>query len=344
MREETPISVKKIWVNVKNFWWVCALALLVTMGLVAVSAWKEYQRDRIAAQRDTYQANSMIFFPVDSEMEATTLMTVLTSQQIVSQIDAQLAAQGWETTDGNRDKISAIWQGNCFPITVISEGEARTRLISETATEALLAWLQEHLGGRGQIVNQTEVYTCIERASGQVETYPLGTPRDAGLTLKSFLGWKKLMIVCAGVLCGAAVIFVLMIFDTKLRTKKEAASVCPYPFLGTVGKNAGEEGKAVYTMACRHRTLGGTNLLYAAYSHSDLFVQAAQIAEGTGDCAVQAVIWEKERLEQLKDQTEYGGAVLFICLNRDTVDQIEMVAQDIKNLQIPMIGYVVVEG
>ena len=64
MREETPISVKKIWVNVKKFWWVCALTMAATVGLVAVSTWKEYQRDRIAAQRDTYQADSMIFFPV----------------------------------------------------------------------------------------------------------------------------------------------------------------------------------------------------------------------------------------------------------------------------------------
>lgn len=344
MREETPISVKKIWVNVKKFWWVCALTMAATVGLVAVSTWKEYQRDRIAAQRDTYQADSMIFFPVESEMEATTLIAVLNSQQVVSQVDAQLAAQGWEALDGDRDKMSTIWQGNCFPITVISEGEERARLISESATEALLAWLQKHLGGRGQIVNRTEVFTCIERASGRVETFPLGSPRNVSLSLKSFLGWKKLMIVCAGVLCGAAVIFVLLIFDTKLRSKKEAAGICPYPCLGTLGKNAGEEGKAVYAMARRRLPREGGRILYAAYSSSDLFSQAVLAANGQEDGVVRAAVWEKERLEIIRDGAQYDSAVLFVRLNKDTADQIETVMQDMKNLQIPLVGYVVAEG
>ncbi len=345
MREETPISVRKIWVNVKSFWWICALTMLAAIGLVGLSTWREYQADKLAAQRDTYQADSMIYFPIETEPEATTLMTLLDSQQIVALIDEQLAAQGMEAYSSDQDKLSIEWKGSCFPITVISEGEERTRLISETATECLLAWAEEYLNGTGQIVNRTQVYTCIERSSNMVDVYPLGTPRSVKLSLKSFLGWKKLMIICAGALCGAAVVFVLMIFDTKLRTKKEIASICSYPFLGTLGKKAEEEMKAVYVMACRNVSPGKGTVLYAGYSESDGLHRAAEQAKGMdGGCAVRSAIWGKERLELLKDRTEYGGAVLFVHLNQDTVDQVEMMMEDMKNLQIPVIGYVVAEG
>ena len=149
------------------------------------------------------------------------MMTVLGSQQILDKINQALEAVGQPAFDSGNETLSIDWQGNCFPITVLTEGEERTRLVSETATEELLHWAEEHLGKDGQIVNETSIYTCIELSNGSVVTYPLGTQRSVSLSVSSFLGWKKLMIICAGIFCGVAGIFVLLIFDTKLRTKKE---------------------------------------------------------------------------------------------------------------------------
>jgi len=340
MREETPISTQKIWIHIKKFWWVCLLTTAAAVAMVAFTTWREYRFDKASALRDTYQANSMIYFPTENEDQARTLMTVLNSEQVVSRLNAALAERGLQEFDSGQDKLSIEWKGNCFPITVLAEGEERARLLSEAATESLLQWAEEHLGKTGQIVNHTELFTALERSSGEVEIYLLGTPRNVKLGIGSFLGWKKLMVICAGVFCGAALIFVLLIFDTKLRSKKEVANICDYPCLGSIRKSSQQDTEAV--AAVLRRVMPEEAALYVSCSSNDTVRKVAEKSENR--CHVKAEGWEKDRLEVLKEKEAYGGAVVFVRLNYDTVDQLECVLEDLENLKIKISGYVVTEG
>ncbi len=346
MREETPISAEKIWIHIKKYWWVCVLTAAVAVAAVVLDTWREYRANAAAALRDTYQADSMIYYPIETEPEATTLLTLLDSQQMIGRVNEALAAEGLEEFDGGTDKLSMAWKGSCFPITVISEGEERTRLISTTLTEALLEWAEEHMGSEGQIVNHTQVYPCLVQASGAVTVYPPGASRAVGLTFGSFLGWKKLMVMCAGFLCGAAFLFVLLIFDTKLRTRQEAAQVCEYPCLGEVKrrvKDPGKEWAAINAViGCHLPSSGG--ILYVTFSNEKAVNQAAAGVLPENRERVRACVWSRDRLEVLCKETPAAGAVLLICLNQDRVNQVETLAEDMENRKIPILGYVVTEG
>ena len=345
MREETPISAKKILVNIKHFWWICACTTCLAVLFVAMGTWREYRANQMAALRDTYQADSMIYFPTANEDQARTLMTVLNSQQIISGLNEVLTEQGMAKYDSSKDKSHIEWKGNCFPITLISEGEERTRLISEYVTENLLNWVEEHIGGEGQVVNQTTLYTCIELATGNVLTYKLGTERRVQLSMADFLGWKKIMVICAGFLCGCALIFVLLIFDTKLRTKKEVESICKYPCFGLIRKAAEEEVDAAVSMIKHNMDWTQNRLLLVQVTENQV---TEKIKERGGSisstCQLESCIWSKEKIDVMNTDICQASALMVIQLNKDTVDSIEEVQNELENLHIKIIGYVITEG
>ena len=229
---ENMISVRKIWKNIKKYWWICVLFLLAYGLTVAKNVWSAYQADVRAAQQDTYQASGMVYYPHADEEEGKFFVALCTTERVVDRVNGELLQNGFDKYGSEGDSIEVHWIGNTFGLTLLGEGQERMSCMMDAFLRCWLEEAQAVSGKEGSVLNDTSVRPCVVKENGSVVVYEDPSQRQAGISLGDIITWRRLMIAAAAFFAGVLVIFVLIVFDERIRTKEEIEEWMSAPCLG----------------------------------------------------------------------------------------------------------------
>ena len=70
---ETIISTKKIWANIKAFWWICLVTLALAAGVVAFSTYRSYQANKAVETKDSYVGSAVLYLSSTNDKDASLL-------------------------------------------------------------------------------------------------------------------------------------------------------------------------------------------------------------------------------------------------------------------------------
>ena len=340
-RQENIISTKKISQNIKKYWWICLLCLLAYLAVLAADIRKTYQADVAAASRDTYQASGMVYYPHEDEEEGKYFVTLCTTDRVLDLVNEALTSQGYAEYGAGGDSLNINWQGNTFGLTLYGEGEARMECMMDAFLSAWLSQAEEVSGKSGSILNETTVVPCLIKSTGAVVTYSDPSERRATLALSDIVTWRRLMVSAAAVFAGAIVIFIVIIFDKKIRTEEEIREVLDIPYICTV--KSGEEKKEELLYAflqgiCRREHKSHIGL---AYLHGE--EEAGRLNLQRDEIQLELLPGGCNTAETVRKSVQMDGIVLALRLNRDRLDEAAQTADRIRLLGIPFLGYILME-
>ena len=340
-RQENIISTKKISQNIKKYWWICLLCLLAYLAVLGVDIWRTYQADVAAASRDTYQASGMVYYPHEDEEEGKYFVTLCTTDRVLDLVNETLTSQGYAEYGAGGDSLNINWQGNTFGLTLYGEGEARMECMMDAFLSAWLSQAEEISAKSGSVLNETTVVPCLIKSNGAVVTYSNPSERKATLALSDIVTWRRLMVSAAAVFAGAIVIFIVIIFDKKIRTEEEIREVLDIPYICTV--KAGEEKSEALLYAflqgiCHKENRHHIGLVCLqseeVTGHINHQMDEIQLEILPGGC---------DTAEAVQKGTQMDGIVLALRLNRDRLDEAVRAADRIRLLGIPFLGYILME-
>ncbi len=336
---ENLISTRKIWQNIRKYWWICILCVLAYGALVAVDVWRAYQSDVQAAVRDTYQASGMVYYPHSDEEEGRFFVTLCTTERVVDRVNEALTANGYSEY-GADDSIEVNWIGNTFGLTLIGEGEERMACMMDSFLHFLLEEAQEVAGKEGSILNETSVRPCLVKSNGSVIVYEDASQRQATLSLGDIITWRRAMIAAAAFFAGALIIFVLIIFDEKIRTKEEIEDMLTAPCLGVLRtKNDQEVFRALTEGLCRKQNIGA--LTFITWKGTEcLQEKLAKMGEAFSYEILEDICGNPE---MMRKATAADHLVLAIRLNQDKKSALKQVLEDLELIGNDILGYLLLE-
>lgn len=345
---ETVISVKKIWQNIKQFWWVI-LIFVALFSLVLVRDMRNtYVADQEIASRDTYQSSVLLYYPHRDNEQGLAFVVLCESEMVTSSVNAQLKENGF-VPYGVGDTFSVDWIGNSFGISLVGEGKERMLLMAQLFGEAILASAYEVTGNVGSVLTKAWVTPCLVKSSGAVVALEDASQRQASFSLKEFLNWKRLMVIGAAFFMGFAVIFVAILLDKKVRTREELDAVLVLPCIGVIKKKKKDFWHVTVDLLaniCAKRQFRKVALISVKTftEGSDLkkdLEQRMQVVSSLGQCAVEeGITIDGSAFAACKDA---DGLVLMVSANRDHLDQVVYAVKNMNLLEKDWIGYILFE-
>ena len=344
----TVISVKKIWQNIKQFWWVI-LIFVTLFSMVLVRDMKNtYAADQALAAKDTYQSSVLLYYPHRDSEQGYAFVVLCESEMVIARVNARLEGQGF-TEYNPSDVLNINWIGNSFGITLMGEGEDRMLLMAEAFGEAILSSAYEVTGNEGSILNKAWVAPCLVKSSGAVVLLDDVSQRQASFSLKEFLSWKRLMVMGAAVFMGFAVIFIAIILDKKVRTREEMDATLDIACIGVIKKKKKDSWHLtteLLAQVCEKRQC--KNLAFVSIKECDegriLKQELEKKLQSTGymeDVVIaEGVVMNGSAFSVGK---EAEGLVLLVSANRDQLDQVGYAVKSMELLEKKWIGYILFE-
>lgn len=339
---ETIISTKKIWANIKAFWWICLVTLALAAGVVAFSTYRSYQANKAVETKDSYIGSAVLYLSSTNDKDARAYAAILKSQATIQAVNDALEKAGMKAYSSATDSFSIQSQSDstAFGLTILSIGQERTALLLEVVIEQVLSTASDVMGVKAELLSEGVVKPCVWYADGSFRTLASPDQRVVHLSLSDFVTWKKLMIVCAGAFLGVAAIFVAILFDNKVRSSEELQAVLEIPYFGEVGgRKAGEQEKTWFMLQTQFLHHTGTLALITAGKDDKLSMLGAQIGEKL-ECKVQTGDRAAMCVDAMKMCAQSAGVILAVRADRDTMPQIRTLAEQMKVAQIPLKGYI----
>ena len=339
---ETIISTKKIWANIKAFWWICLVTLALAAGVVAFSTYRSYQANKAVEAKDSYIGSAVLYLSSTNDKDARAYAAILRSQSTIQAVNQALAEAGMEAYSTATDSfmIQSQSDSTAYGLTILSIGQERTAVLLDTVIEQVLLTASEVMEVKAELLSEGLVKPCIWYADGSYRTLASADQRQVSLSLADFVTWKKLMIVSAGAFLGLAAIFVAILFDNKVRSSEELQAVLEIPCFGEVGgRKKNEQEKTWFMLQTQFLHHKGTLALVTAGKDDKLAALGAEIADKlqctvqTGDKAVTCV-------DAMKMCAQCDGVILAVRADKDTMPQIRTLAEQMKVAQIPLKGYI----
>jgi hypothetical protein len=210
----------------------------------------------------------------------------------------------------------------------------------------MLEVIWEATGVSGYIIDAATVAPCMIDASNNTIIYSDITQKQVSLSLRDFLTWKKVMILCAGVFLGLALIFVAILFDQKVRSREEIDALGQLPCMGVIRKKREDDKKVVYELAktvCQSHQI--SNLLMATVGKNpDIEKLAQDFQTATGTLlqvqAGESVLSSSETIERCKTN---DGLILVIRANKDTMVSVRRTIDMLEMMDVKTLGYILIE-
>jgi len=339
----TVISTQKIWQNVKHLWWICLLFFVAYGSLLGMNVWKAYQADLAAVKLDTYQASIQIYYPHETSEEAEAFIILGESNQVLSALNESLMAAGYQPYgQGVGDKISIQRIGSSFGTTVIAEGEARSQYMAQRFGEIMVESGEEVMGKQGGLMGNAITVPCVLRSNGATVVFDRVEDKHIGFSVMDFVSWKKIMVLGATVLLGAAVIFVVILFDKKVRAREEVDTVLCLPCIAEVKRKKAESGVLFATIAealCRKEQVQRL-VLVSAEKNNELPV-LQNILKDLAGVTVKTRESVLESADAVRACAEADGVILVIGMNKDRLDRISQSVTNLELVSAKVLGYII---
>ena len=343
---ENIITPQKIWENLKRFWWFCVIPLLLCVAFVYSDTMDDYRTNQAAAAKDTYMASALVYYPTEDEETGKGNMVIFKSKRTLEKVNEILEANGYAPFDEGQDSMEVGHTMASYGITLIGEGKERMLCMGQAFAESMLEVIKEATGMAGYIVDAATVAPCMTDASGNTIIYRDVSQKQITLSLRSFLTWKKMMILCAGVFLGLALIFVAILFDKKVRSREDLEVFGSLKCMGVLGKKEEEEQRFLILAALcsdhpvRELALVSVGSWPKKASLSDLPRKLKEREEIPAVIQGEHAASAADIIEQCRDA---GTAILMIQINRDEVTAVQKALANMEMAQVQVPGYILIE-
>lgn len=337
---ETMISTQKIWQNIKRFWWVFVICLAAYGAITGKDIINTMRADQIALSRDTYQASTLLYFPHRDNEEGLAFVVLCESEMVVNAVNERLEANGYAAY-GDGDIFDINWVGNSFGLTLTGEGRERMLCMAQAFGESILKSALDVMEKEGSILNEASVLPCVVRSTGAVTVYEDASQRSVSFSLRDFMTWRRLMVLCAMIFIGVAFVFVAIILDRKVRTREELEAVLTVPCIGVICKKKPESREltlAVLSRLCRKEETE-TLAIISAGACGELEDLAREAGKSV------KVVTGQQLAKQAAAVPVCEAAdrvVLVVCVNQDTIDEVCQAAKTLELLGTRFLGYLLI--
>lgn len=341
----TVISTQKIWHNVKHLWWICLLFFAAYGSLLGMNVWKAYQEDQQAIQQDTYQASIQIYYPHETSEEAEAFIILGESNRVLSALNESLIKRGYKPYgSGTGDKISIQRIGSSFGTTLIAEGEERSQYMAQRFGEIMVESGKEVMGKQGGLMGDALTVPCVLRSNGTTMVFDTVEDKVISFSVMDFVSWKKIMVLGATVLLGGAVIFVVILFDKKVRAREELEEVLNLPCIAEIKKKK-QESRALFvaiTQALCHKCQIH-ELVVASPEKSDILPELQQMLTCVNDLTVTVKESTLESADTVQVCGKADGVILVVHLNHDRLDRVSQSVTNLKLVSADVLGYILID-
>lgn len=335
---EMIISPNKIWHNVKRYWWIALITLGPVVAYVLFTGIRNYRYDVASAQLDGYQSISTVYINSKDEDYTDSYKWLLYSDNLRDELDGMLKENGFEEFDKNVDIVVITRMGDSmyYELMVRSVGQERTEFVATAYTELLLSHAKKVMGLKGQVIDYPSLKTYVKFHDGSYQTFELGKPKTVSLSLRTFITWNKLMLLCAGGFLWIAIIMVFVFMDKVLRTQREVDIATGMDCISIIDKRA-EHAVDLLAVLLSGRT---HVVLASAASNEKLDALAAELSGKAPVAAAQGITQNADALEACR-QAEH--VILTVTLNRDRVPEVEQAVRNLKTAGANVLGYVLIK-
>ena len=343
---ENVITVQKIWENMKRFWWFCAIPVILCLIMVYQGTMQTYRTNQAAAAKDTYIASALVYYPTPDEETGKGNMVIFQSSSTMEKVNQILEENNYSPFDENTDSLELGHTMGSYGITLIGEGEERMLCMGQAFAESMLDVMEEATGVRGYIVDSAYVEPCMIDASGNTIIYSDISQKQVTLSLSNFVTWRNMMIICAGIFLGMALIFVAILFDKKIRSREEMEELCSFPCIGAMKKKNGMGKELCISLILAMCDEGKINqlTLVSASTENQLNGLAAQLsAESKGNLRVECGENAVDSVDTLNKCRGSQGVVFTVRKNKDDVNSIRRIQRNMEMLQAQVLGYVFID-
>ena len=341
---ENIITPRKILANLKNFWWFCIIPLILCGILVYRDTMSTYEINQRAAARDTYIASALIFYPTVDEEIGQGNMVIFKSKNAIDKANEIMVANGYEPFDDSVDYLDVGHTMASYGLTLVGEGEQRMLCMAQAFAESMLAVIEEATGISGYVVDQASVAPCMVDSTGNIRIYEDVSERQVSLSIRDFLTWKKLMILCAGVFLGLALIFVAILFDQKIRSREELEAFCQLPCMGVIGSKKEKDQKLIVSLIhaiCADHQVNV--LMLTSVSKETLLPRIAAEIKEKHAYEVRISEHAAKEAKTMEQCRECDAAVLLIRKNVDSVVTVKRTLTNLEMIQANVVGYIMTE-
>lgn len=341
----TVISTQKIWQNFKHLWWICLVFFVGYGSLLGMNVWKTYQSDLQAVKQDTYQASIQIYYPHETEEEAEAFIILGESSRVIGALNEALQEEGYRAYgEGIGDHIHIQRVGSSYGTTVLAEGEERSQFMAQRFGEIMVDSAEEVMGKRGGLMGDAVTSPCVVRSNGNTVVFDSAEAKTIQFSLRDFVSWKKIMLLFATILLGVAVIFVVILFDKKVRAREEMETAFSLPCIAVVKRKKADSMALFSTIV---QALCHKNGIHK------LMIAAAEKDEGLEHLKAGLAVTEEYSVETAESALESAmavqacagadGVILVVRLNRDKLDRVGQAITNLDLVSAHLLGYVLID-
>ncbi len=343
---ENIITPRKILANLKHFWWFCIIPLVLCGFLVYKDTMSTYRANQMAAQKDMYIASALVYYPTEDEEIGKGNMVIFKSKNTLEKVNEIMIAKGYAPFDEENDMLELGHTMASYGLTLIGEGEERMLCMGQAFAESMLAVIQESTGVSGYIIDHATVAPCMIDASGNTIIYDNVSQKQVSLSLRDFLTWKKMMILCAGVFLGLALIFVAILFDKKVRSREELEAFSQIPCMGVIGRKKEKDRKLFLSLvSAMCETSGVSKLMLVSVTKEPLLAGLADEMKAYAREGLQVEYCEHMTSSaEAADQCYQSDAVvLTIRKDVDNMDGVKRALSNLAMINAKVLGYIMTE-
>lgn len=341
--ESNVISVNKLLANIKRYWWIFVLCILCGIFLTARGTIREYRNNVNLASRDLYVSGADFY--LDSEVDKdSSIWTVIISSSLVREKTGNVLWEQFQEELREDDSYYIQEKGgrSCFGITVIGEGEEHTLALAKAVAFAFEEAVRESTSVAMRPIDlPVKANPCVVLQNGGILTFEKAEDRGVSLSLRDFLSWRKMMTMMAFVFIGLGIVFVLILFDNKIRGVEELQVICDKACIANLRKK-GENVTAVIKMKQLLCDGGEDKIVLATLCDESAFHKVQQVLgeELAGRLLHADSICENAQgLEACVNQKK---VVLAVRQDKDTVGTIREAMKNIELVKGTLAGYILV--
>lgn len=360
-RYETVITVRKIWDNVKRFWWIFLavffLALLVivkdvrdgdntlkqtynvkTMLYVEPYSNDEKSDDDIANAIDRYAKvyadvyhDSSIVYVIDM------LNSLADSGDIQEILNERLVKEGYNEFNKANDKLLFSKESRLIVCSLEQENLERSVFLINNYSQILVEQFNEIIS------NKTALVVKEASVGDYVKT-------ESFTDTSSIFSVRHIFLLCLFMGFGAVIILVLTMLDRRVRSFAEIATICQVNYIGNISKNKKREISCRKTKISIQDTIKKEQvadcMLLTVKGHKISEDMVVDLAEGIVTNSGKPILYglDFENNLELPDIVQkVKNIVLLISVNDDTIMDVENSLLNLLAMDKRVIGCIMME-
>lgn len=358
---EIVITGRKIWDNVKRFWWIFLLVLL--LGLLAIV--KDI-KDGSNIAKQTYNVKTMLYVqPNGSEEEGNNeianaidrytnayedayhdsgivyvidmLNSLADSKDIQEILNQRLVREGYEGFNKANDKLLFTKESRLIVCSLEQEDLERSVFLINNYSQLLTEQFNEIISNKkASLVKEANVEEYDETQS---------------LTSASqIFSVRHIFMLCLFMGLGALIILFLTMFDKRVRSFAEISAICPMDYLGKISKDKRQEITCLKVKIAIQDKINKDKLedcilltVRGRKISNDLIIKLTEGLMLSNEAPVSYGLNFEDNIELPEIVQKVKNVVLLISVNDDTIKDIENSLTNLCAMDKKVIGCIMIE-